>query len=132
MGKLSGITVVDLTQFLPGPACTVMMADQGADVIKVEPAAGDPARAQGPFEDGRSVWFRNLNRGKRSVVLDLKSDAGKATLWAIVERADVLVEGFRPGVMQRLEFDYDTVSTGAPAIRFGSESYEFRSAPELS
>jgi crotonobetainyl-CoA:carnitine CoA-transferase CaiB-like acyl-CoA transferase len=61
MGKLSGIKVVDLTQFLPGPMMTLMMADQGADVLKIEPPAGDPARALGPFEGGQSVWFRNLN-----------------------------------------------------------------------
>ena len=73
MGKLSGFKVVDLTQFLPGPMLTVMMADQGAEVIKVEPPAGDPAREQAPFENGHSVWFRMLNRGKRSLVLDLKS-----------------------------------------------------------
>lgn len=102
--KLAGIRVVDLSQFLPGPALTLMMADQGAEVIKVEPPAGDPARAMAPFEAGQSVWFRNLNRGKRSERLDLKSAEGKARLWALIEEADVLVEGFRPGVMARLGF----------------------------
>jgi crotonobetainyl-CoA:carnitine CoA-transferase CaiB-like acyl-CoA transferase len=88
---------------------TVMMADQGADVIKVEPAAGDPARTQGPFEDGHSIWFANLNRGKASVVLDLKSEAGKAALADLIRGADVFVEGFRPGVMARLGFGWDDV-----------------------
>ncbi len=115
MGKLSGIRVVDLSQFLPGPMMTVMMADQGAEVIKVEPAHGDPARDQAPFAtydgDQHSVWFANLNRGKSSVVLDLKSDAGKAELRALIESADVFVEGFRPGVMQRLGFDYQSVAS---------------------
>ena len=109
MGKLSGIKVVDLTQFLPGPMMTVMMADQGAEVLKIEPSAGDPARSQAPFEAGQSVWFRNLNRGKRSLVLDLKSGAGKARLWEEIERADVFVEGFRPGVAARLGVGPDDV-----------------------
>ncbi|MDJ0977636.1 MAG: CoA transferase [Erythrobacter sp.] len=113
MGKLSGITVVDLSLFLPGPMMTVMMADQGAKVIKVEPQAGDPAREQAPFDtyggEQHSVWFANLNRGKSSVVLDLKSEQGKAQLRELIARADVFVEGFRPGVMKRLGFDYDAV-----------------------
>lgn len=122
MGKLSGIKVVDLTQFLPGPMMTVMMADQGAEVWKVEPAAGDPARSQEPMENGQSVWFRNLNRGKKSVVLDLKSDEGKARLWSLIEGADVFVEGFRPGVMARLGFDYAAVSARNPRIVYCSIS----------
>ncbi|KWV90779.1 CaiB/BaiF CoA-transferase family protein [Erythrobacter sp. YT30] len=122
MGKLSGITVVDLTQFLPGPMMTVMMADQGARVIKVEPAAGDPAREQAPFEAGHSVWFANLNRGKESVVLDLKSEEGKAALADLCTKADVFVEGFRPGVMKRLGFDYDSVKAIKPDIVYCSIS----------
>jgi crotonobetainyl-CoA:carnitine CoA-transferase CaiB-like acyl-CoA transferase len=121
-GKLSGIRVIDLSVFLPGPMMTVMMADQGAEVIKIEIAAGDPAREQAPFEAGQSVWFRNLNRGKKSIILDLKSDAGKARLWALIDSADVFVEGFRPGVMQRLGFDYDAVSVRNPAIVYCSIS----------
>lgn len=121
-GKLAGVRVVDLTQFLPGPMLTVMMADQGAEVIKVEPVAGDPARSQGPFEAGQSVWFRNLNRGKTSVVLDLKAAAGKDALWALLDGADVLVESFRPGVMARLGFDYAAVSARNPAIVYCSIS----------
>ena len=122
MGKLSGIKVVDLTQFLPGPMLTLMMADQGAEVIKVEPPAGDPARTQAPFEAGQSVWFRNLNRGKKSMVIDLKQDAGRIRLWALIENADVFVEGFRPGVMARLGFDYDTVAARNPRIVYCSVS----------
>lgn len=122
MGKLSGITVVDLTQFLPGPMMTMMMADQGAEVWKVEPATGDPAREQAPFEDGQSVWFRNLNRGKRSIVLDLKSEDGKRRLWQLIAQADVVVEGFRPGVMARLGFDYASVAARHPAIIYCSIS----------
>ena len=120
MGKLSGITVVDLTQFLPGPMMTGMMADQGARIIKIEPPAGDPARDQAPFEAGHSVWFANLNRGKESVVLDLKDAGGKARLRALIETADVFVEGFRPGVMARLGFDYASVKAVNPAIIYCS------------
>lgn len=122
MGKLAGIRVVDLTQFLPGPMLTVMMADQGAEVVKVEPPSGDPARAQAPFEAGQSVWFRNLNRGKTSRTLDLKSESGKTALWALIETADVFVEGFRPGVMKRLGFDYEVVAERNPGIVYCSIS----------
>lgn len=122
MGKLNGIKVVDLSVFLPGPAMTMMMADQGAEVWKVESATGDPARAMEPMEAGQSVWFRNLNRGKKSIVLDLKSEEGKARLWQLIEEADVFVEGFRPGVMTRLGFDYAAVSARNPRIIYCSIS----------
>jgi len=122
MGKLSGIKVVDLTQFLPGPMMTLMMADQGADVLKIEPPAGDPAREQAPFDRGQSVWFRNLNRGKRSLALDLKSQEGKDRLWAEIADADVFVEGFRPGVMGRLGFGYEAVAGRNPRIVYCSIS----------
>jgi crotonobetainyl-CoA:carnitine CoA-transferase CaiB-like acyl-CoA transferase len=122
MGKLSGIKVIDLSVFLPGPMMTMMMADQGAEVFKIETAAGDPARDQAPFEAGQSVWFRNLNRGKKSIVLDLKSEDGKKRLWAMIDEADVFVEGFRPGVMKRLGFDYDAVSARNPGVVYCSIS----------
>jgi crotonobetainyl-CoA:carnitine CoA-transferase CaiB-like acyl-CoA transferase len=122
MGKLSDIRVLDLSVFLPGPMMTMMMADQGAEVIKIETPAGDPARDQAPFEAGQSVWFRNLNRGKQSIVLDLKSELGKARLWELIDSADVFVEGFRPGAMARLGFDYAAVSGRNPAIVYCSIS----------
>ena len=122
MGKLSGIRVIDLSQFLPGPMLTMMLADQGAEVWKIEPAAGDPARLQPPDEAGQSVWFRNLNRGKKSMVLDLKSEEGKARLWQLVETADIFIEGFRPGVMARLGFDYAAVAARNPRIVYCSIS----------
>jgi crotonobetainyl-CoA:carnitine CoA-transferase CaiB-like acyl-CoA transferase len=101
--KLEGVRVLDLSMFLPGPHLTMMMADHGADVIKVEPPTGDPPRELGyRTKDGVSTWFRNTNRGKRSVVLDLKSEAGKAALFRLIETADVFVEAFRPGVVERL------------------------------
>lgn len=104
VGKLSNLRVLDLSMFLPGPMLTGMMADQGAEVLKIEPPAGDPARGMEPIEAGHSVWFRQMNRGKKSEVVDLKSVSGKARLTELVESADVFVEGFRPGVMARLGF----------------------------
>lgn len=121
-GKLAGIRVVDLSMFLPGPMLGVMMADQGAEVIKVEPPAGDPAREQAPFANGQSIWFANLNRGKASVVLDLKSEAGKAALTDLLRDADVFVEGFRPGVMARLGFGWEQVAAINPRIVYCSIS----------
>ncbi len=122
MGKLSGLTVLDLTQFLPGPMLGVMLADHGARVIKIEPPGGDPARDQAPFENGQSVWFANLNRGKQSVALDLKSAAGRARLGELIAEADVFLEGFRPGVMARLGFDYRAVRALNPRIVYCSIS----------
>ncbi len=122
MGKLEGLTVLDLTQFLPGPILTLMMADHGARVIKIEPPTGDPARAMQPEVAGQSVWFANCNRGKESLALDLKSEAGAARLRDLVAEADVFVEGFRPGVMARLGFDYDSVKAIRPDIVYCSIS----------
>lgn len=122
MGKLSGIKVLDLSQFLPGPMLSLMLADQGAEVVKIEPPTGDPARDQAPFEAGQSVWFRNLNRGKQSVALDLKSAAGRDALWALIDSADVFIEGFRPGVVARLGFAYDAVAARNPRIVYCSIS----------
>lgn len=129
MGKLSGITVVDCSQYLPGPALTGMMADQGATVIKVEPPGGDPARQMGPFEAGHSFWFRQLNRGKQAVTLDLKTAAGKAALERLLTQADVFVEGFRPGVMARLGFGWPAVSARNPRLVYCSISAFGQSGP---
>lgn len=129
MGKLTGIKVIDLSVFLPGPMLTLMMADQGATVIKIESAAGDPARDQAPFEAGQSIWFRNLNRGKRSIVLDLKSEQGKSKLRDMIADADVFVEGFRPGVMSRLGFDYPAVAAINSRIVYCSISAFGQSGP---
>ncbi|MEW4467802.1 CoA transferase [Parasphingorhabdus sp. JC815] len=122
MAKLTGIKVVDLSLFLPGPMLTLMMADHGADVIKVEPPTGDPARQMEPVEAGQSVWFRNLNRGKKALALDLKSDEGRERLWELLSDADVMIEGFRPGVMKRLGFDYEAVAAKNPRIVYCSIS----------
>jgi alpha-methylacyl-CoA racemase len=100
---LTGIRVLDLTRLLPGAVCTLLLADMGADVIKVEePGTGDYMRWTPPLIDGQSALFNTLNRNKRSATLNLKSEAGRDLLLGLVERADVLVEGNRPGVMERL------------------------------
>lgn len=103
---LQGIRVLDLSQFIPGPYCTMLLSDLGADVVKVEPPHGDPQATDGPLdEDGISLWYRIINRNKRIVTLDLKSDEGRAMLRRLVAVADVLLESYRPGVLARLGFD---------------------------
>ena len=114
--KLSGVRVLDLSQFLPGPHLTMTMADHGADVIMVEPPGGEPARELGArTKDGVTVWFRNIARGKRSVTLDLKTETGRDAFLKLAENADVIVEAFRPGVAKRLGVDYETVAARTPA-----------------
>jgi alpha-methylacyl-CoA racemase len=114
---LSGIRILDLTRLLPGAVATQMLVDLGAEVIKIEdPNGGDYARWYPPLLDGQSVFFRMNNRGKRSIVLNLKEEAGQAVLHKLVEKADVLVEGFRPGVMTRLNSDYDALKTLNPKL----------------
>lgn len=121
--KLEGVRVVDLSWFLPGPLLTLTFADHGADVIKVEPPGeGDPGRHIGPFDGEQSVFFRNLNRGKRSVVLDLKTPGGRDALLGLCDDADVLVESFRPGVAERLGVGYADVSRRNPGIVYCSIS----------
>jgi crotonobetainyl-CoA:carnitine CoA-transferase CaiB-like acyl-CoA transferase len=108
--KLSGLSVIDLSSFLPGPFLTMTLADHGAEVIKIEPPGeGDPGRQIGLADGPTSVFFRNLNRGKKSVVLDLKDPQQKACLLALCDTADVFVESFRPGVARRLGIDADVV-----------------------
>ena len=119
--KLQDVRVLDLSMFLPGPHLTMMMADHGADVVKVEPPGGEPVRQVGyRATDGISVWFRNTHRGKRSVVLDLKTEAGREALLSLTETADVFVEAFRPGVVDRLGVGYETVASRNPRIVYAS------------
>src|SRR2546428_4465574 len=107
---LTGIRVLDLTRLLPGAYCTLLLADMGADVIKVEePGAGDYMRWTPPLVGGQSALFNAINRNKRSVTLNLKSDAGRDLLLRLVDGADVLVEGNRPGVMDRLGLGWDVL-----------------------
>ncbi len=100
--KLDGVRVLDLSLFLPGPYLTTVMADHGAEVIKLEPPAGEPVRSIGLRAGGESVWFRNTHRGKKSIVLNLKDPADLAALHDIVRSVDVMLESFRPGVADRL------------------------------
>lgn len=123
--KLTGIRVLDLSQFLPGPHLTMTMADHGADVIMVEPknGVGEPVRAMGTrAPDGTAVWFRNIARGKRSIVLDLKNKDDLGTFLKLADEADVIVEAFRPGVAARLGIGYDTVAARNPRIVYCSIS----------
>jgi alpha-methylacyl-CoA racemase len=114
---LSGIRVLDLTRLLPGAFCTMLLADMGADVIKVEePGAGDYMRWTPPLVNGQSALFNALNRNKRSLTLNLKSEAGRDLLLRLVERSDVLVEGNRPGVMERLGIGWPVVHARNPAL----------------
>jgi crotonobetainyl-CoA:carnitine CoA-transferase CaiB-like acyl-CoA transferase len=100
--KLEGIRVLDLSLFLPGPHLSMMLADHGAEVIKVEPPQGEPVREVGLKQNGHSVWFRNTHRGKRCIVLNLKVPAAREVLLQLVKTADVFLEAFRPGVAERL------------------------------
>jgi crotonobetainyl-CoA:carnitine CoA-transferase CaiB-like acyl-CoA transferase len=114
---LTGIRVLDLTRLLPGAFCTMLLADMGADVIKVEePGTGDYMRWTPPLINGRSVLFNALNRNKRSLTLNLKSEAGRDLLLRLVDRSDVLVEGNRPGVMERLGLGWPVIHARNPAL----------------
>ncbi|AEH10868.1 MULTISPECIES: CaiB/BaiF CoA transferase family protein [Protofrankia] len=129
-GPMDGLLVVDLTRVLAGPLSTLMLADLGARVIKVErPGHGDDSRSYGPFMDGRSLYFARVNRGKQSIALDLKDPDDHATLLSIIDRADVLVENFRPGVMDRLGLDWDTLSQRNPRLVYVSISGFGRTGP---
>jgi crotonobetainyl-CoA:carnitine CoA-transferase CaiB-like acyl-CoA transferase len=137
--KLEGVRVVDLTVFLPGPFLTQALADHGAEVIKVEPPQGDPSRRLGPADGPSTAYFRCLNRGKKSVVLDLKRPHDRDALLELADSADVFVEGFRPGVAERLGLGYGTLSARNPRIvycslsAFGQEGpYRDRPAHDLA
>src|SRR4051794_30694149 len=109
MQPLSGVLVLDFTTLLPGPLATVLLAETGAEVIKIERPGGEDLRHYQPRFDGESAMFALLNRGKKSMVLDLKAEAARAKLAPLLARADVLVEQFRPGVMARLGLGYEAV-----------------------
>ena len=126
-GPLEGIRVVDLTRILAGPYCTMILADLGADVVKVEQPGGDQARRNGPFFTGRdgqqrSTYFTSVNRGKRSIVIDLKNPDGKDAFLRLVDGADVVTENFRPGTMTNLGVDYATLSARNPMLIMASVS----------
>ena len=119
----AGLKVVDLSQGVAGPYCAMLLAQYGADVIKVEPiAGGDWSRGLGRIYGDHTAYSIPANLGKRSLALDLKSDAGRAVLWRLVRGADVFVQGFRPGVIERLGFGYDAVAAAEPRILYVSVS----------
>ena len=118
---LSGIKVVDLTRILAGPFCTQLLADLGAEVIKVEPPGrGDPVRAQGAIKDGLSWYYAQFNRNKKSLTLDLYTEQGRAVLADLIRWADVLVENYRPGVLAKMGFDADRLRELNPGLIVGS------------
>ncbi|MBW1688262.1 MAG: CoA transferase, partial [Deltaproteobacteria bacterium] len=121
-GPLTGTLVVDLTRVLAGPFCTLVLVDLGARVIKVEAPEGEDARRIGPFIDGRSAYFLSLNRGKESIALDLKEQADRAIFEKLLARADVLAENFRPGVMERLGYGWETLHERFPRLVMASTS----------
>lgn len=113
---LSGVRVLDLTRVLSGPFCSAILGDMGADIIKIEPPGGDPVRPQGAKPNGFSFYFANFNRNKRSVVLDLYSDEGKAALRKMCAQADVILDNFRPGTLARMGFDAETLRAINPRL----------------
>ena len=122
-GPLAGILVVDLTRVLAGPYCTMVLSDLGARVVKVEqPGRGDDSRAYGPFIAGQSGYFAAMNRGKESIALDLKAPADRAILERLLEKADVLVENFRPGTMERLGLGWDDLHRRYPRLIYAAAS----------
>src|SRR5204863_8325671 len=138
MGPLDGITVLDLTRVLSGPYCTMLLADMGARVIKIEqPGKGDDTRAWGPpFQypsadkrraggpdvEGESAYFLSINRNKESVTLDFKHPDGRAALGRLIARADAVVENFRPGTLQKLGLDYESLARQHPRLVYCSIS----------
>ena len=122
MGPLNGLKVVDLTSMVSGPVAAMMLADQGANVIKVEPLHGEQMRHLGPPVNGLPPTFFSCNRGKESIALDLKSESGQTVLWQLIEEADVLLQNFRPGAMERMGFGEDAVRAKNEGIIYVSIS----------
>jgi formyl-CoA transferase len=117
---LEGLVIVDLTRVLAGPYCTMILSDMGADVIKVEvPGTGDDTRAFPPFIEGESAYFKNMNRNKRGITLNLKAAEGKAVFLDLIKKADVVVENYRPGTMEKLGLGYETLKEINPGLVYG-------------
>lgn len=121
-GPLSDITVVDLTHVINGPFGTAILADMGARVIKIEPPAGDDTRQNGPYVGDKSLYFACVNRGKESIVLNLKVEADRSIFETMVKKADVVVENYRPGVMDRLGYSFAELSKINPRIIYAASS----------
>lgn len=122
-GALADVKVLDLTRVLAGPFCTMMLADMGAEVIKIErPGKGDDTRQMGPFQNGESAYYMNLNRNKKGVTLNLKHPHGKKLFLELVAKADVVMENYRPGTMEKLGLGYDVLKKTNPGIVYASIS----------
>ena len=124
-GALAGLRVLDLSQMMAGPFCSMMLADQGADVIKIEPPQGEATRVFGPHFDDDTTrdhggYFQSINRNKRSIRIDLKSDDGKAAFRRLIEGADVVIENFRAGVMDRLDLGYESLAAINPRLVYAA------------
>ena len=133
MRPLDGIRVIDLSRVLAGPYATMLLADMGAEVIKIEePGKGDDTRAWPAFAGGESTYFMSVNRGKKSLTLDLKAEAGKRVLGKLLAGADVLLENFRPGTLARLGFGWEAVHALNPRLVYCSISGFGESGPEAS
>ncbi|MFA7620877.1 MAG: CaiB/BaiF CoA-transferase family protein [Aminobacteriaceae bacterium] len=123
MKPLEGLVVLDMTRVLAGPFAAMMLADMGAEVIKIErPDGGDDTRAYPPFQNGESAYFMSLNRGKKSVTLNLKHERGKEILKALARKCDILIENFKPGTMDKLGVGYDVLSRENPRLIYAASS----------
>lgn len=131
---LTGLRVVDLSRALSGPLCAMLLGDLGAEVIKVEePGTGDDSRHWGPpFQNGESAYFLSCNRNKRGITLNLKTSEGHEALWRLIERGDVLIENFRPGLMASFGLDYDAVHARNPRLVYCSISAYGQDGPEAN
>lgn len=122
-GPLAGVRILDLTRVLAGPYCTTLLWELGAEVLKIEqPGHGDDTRAFPPFVNGESVYFASINRGKRSLALDLKNADDRVVFERLLERADVLVENFRPGTMERMGYGYEAIKARHPGLIYAAIS----------
>lgn len=129
-GALNGIRVLDLTRVLAGPFCTMLLGDMGAEIIKIEvPGQGDDSRRYPPFIGDESAYFMNLNRNKKSLVLDLKNDKAKEIFLKLVDRSDVIIENFRPGTMEKLGLGYENLKSRNPDIVYSCISGFGHSGP---
>ena len=127
---MKGIRIIDLSRVLAGPFCSMILSDLGAEVIKVEmPQTGDDTRAYPPFIDGESSYFLSINRGKKSITLDLKKNEGREALYRLVNKSDIILENYRPGVAKRLGIDYETIRGINPSLIYCSISSFGQSGP---